>query len=158
MMNAHSTLMGRNNSYGEVKNILSRLPLYSVRPSINEYHKQLVESRSIMYHQQSLRLLSKEELADPVAKRDLVVKKVARELWTNFCVRGQKTPSLDFLHERLKDEFGRDLEFFYRPGSIELIMMRQTEGELKPIDRIEQLDIINKAWELAQEVVGSYTT
>ncbi len=147
----------KEKSVGEVKNILSKMPTYSLRPGIKEYHKQLVESRSLMYHQQTVRMASQEEKTDPVAKRNFIIKKVARELWTNFCVKGQPTPSLGYLHTKLKTEFGEDLEFHYRPGSIELIIMRANKDKVEPIERNEQLDIINKAWQLAQEVVSTYT-
>ncbi len=151
------TAMQEQKAHSEVKDILAKMPAYAVRPSMKEYHKQLVESRNIMYHAQSLRMISKDELADPEAKRNYVIKKVARELWTNFCVRGQSTPSLDYLHEKLRKEYGEDLEFEYRPGSIELMILRIVDGKLQPVDRIQQLEIINKAWIFSQEVVSSYT-
>lgn len=151
--------LSEQSKYREVKNLLaSYLPLYSMRSSIGEYKKQLVETRTLLYHQQNLRMISKEELIDPLEKKRFVIKRVARELWTNFCVRGQDTPMLQHLHTSLREEFGEDLQFHYLPGSIELIIMRQGEKEMEPLERMEQVSLINRAWQISQEVVSSYTT
>ena len=137
---------------------LPHLPIYSMQSSINEYGKQMVESRNIIYHQQNLRMVSSKDLADPSKKKQFVVKKVARELWTNFCVRGQKTPMLEHLHSLLRKEYGEDLQFHYIPGSIELVIMKQGENGMEAINSLEKTDIINKAWQISQEVVSSYTS
>lgn len=141
-----------------IKDTLSHLPSYSQRPSLDKYKKQLVETRTLIYHQQNLRMLSGKEKTDPIAKRSFIVKKVARELWTNFCVRGQETPMLAHLHSHLRKEYGEDLQFFYLAGSIELVIMRQGEEEMEAIDKLEHINIVNRAWQISQDVVDSYAT
>ncbi len=143
--------------YGEIRRSLSHTPSYSAR-SLGIYKKQLVETRTLQYHQHNLRLLQEKPLVDPVEKRNFVIKRVARELWTNFCVRGQETPMLHYLHTGLRKEFGEDLQFHYLPGAIELLIMKQGETELEAIDRMEQVNIVNRAWQISQEVVSSYAS
>lgn len=113
----------------EAKSVLANVPAYSKKSSIAVYKKQLVETRTLIYYQQHLRMLSDKEKKDPEAKRRFVIKRVARELWTNFCVRGQETPMLHFLHEALRKAYNEDLKFYYKPGSIELMIMRPINQE-----------------------------
>ncbi len=121
----------------------------------NKYNKQLVNTRIINYHQHSMRKLNSKEVVEE--KRRSVVRRVARELWTNFCVLGQKTPMLDYLHKKLKDKYGADLEFYYYPDSLEVVICRIVDGETIPIDKLERINIVNNSWQLAQELVDSYT-
>lgn len=113
----------------ETKSLLNQVPAYGKKSSIAVYKKQLVETRTLIYYQQNLRLLSDKEKTDPEAKRRFVIKRVARELWTNFCVRGQESHMLTYLHESLRKAYNEDLKFYYKPGSIELVIMRPVKPE-----------------------------
>lgn len=144
--------------FQEIKNTLSHMPSYATRCSLDKYKKQLVETRVLIYHQQNLRMLSDKEKADPVAKKNFIIKKVARELWTNFCVRGQETPMLQHLHTNIRKEYGEDLQFYYIPGSIELLIMKQGEAKMEVVGKMEHIDIVNRAWQISQDVVNSYAT
>ena len=145
-------------TYNEIKRTLAAFPsVYSTRSIIDQYKKQLVETRTLLFHQQNLRMISENALADPEEKRLFVIKRVARELWTNFCVRGYETPMLQHLHTKLRNEYGEDLQFYYLPGSTELIIMKKNENEMIPLERMEQVNLVNRAWQISQEVVSSYT-
>lgn len=150
--------LNEQSKYSEVKRTLSYMPVYSTRSILDKYKKQLVETRTLIYHQQNLRMLSDKEQTDPVAKKSFVIKKVARELWTNFCVRGQETPMLQHLRSNLRKEYGEDLQFHYLPGSIELVIMKQGEEKMEVVSKVEQITIVNRAWQISQDVVGSYAT
>ena len=63
-----------------VRALLQGLPQYQTKSSIHQYEKQLVETRTMIYHKQTRRLLSKEELKDPQARKAFVIARVAREL------------------------------------------------------------------------------
>ena len=132
------------------------MPQAMSRHVITQYHKQLVTTRTMAFHQQTVQMMNPEERTDPAAKRELVIKRVARELWTNFTVRGEDTPMLRHLCKRVCIEYGEPLEFTYKPGGFELMVLRRTEEGLKPLSSAERLDITNKAWTIAKEVVESY--
>lgn len=142
--------------FTNIKQVLAHIPTYSKDASMRIYEKQLVNMRSVAYHQHTLRLLNEKPDITPEEKKRFVIKRVARELWTNFCVRGQKSAMLDHLHESLRKEFNNDFQFHYSPGSIELIIMETIDGETKPLDRTDQVNVINKAWEIALSVVTGY--
>lgn len=121
-----------------------------------QYHKQLVASRTMAFHQQTLQMMSPEERMDPEAKRQAVIRRVARELWTNFAVRGEDTPMLRHLCERLSEHYGKQLEFHYEPGGFELIILCRTDSGLQAVSDSEKVSLINRAWEISLEVVRSY--
>lgn len=139
-----------------IRALLQGLPQYQTKSSIHQYEKQLVETRTMIYHKQTRRLLSKEELKDPQARKAFVIARVARELWTNFCIRGQETPMLRHLQTELCKIFNAKLHFLYLPGSIELIISKEVNDTLVNVSREEHLAVVNKAWDICQEVVASY--
>ena len=124
---------------------------------LSQYSKQLVASRTMAFHQQTLQMMTpEEERTDPDAKRRLVIQRVARELWTNFSVRGEETPMFRHLCQRLREEYDSSLEFRYRPGSIDLCILRATEDGLVPVSSREKVEMLNRAWKIALQVVESY--
>ncbi len=138
--------------------LLQGLPQYQKRSGIHQYEKQLVETRTIIYHKQTRRLLSNEELKDPEARKAFVITRVARELWTNFCVRGQDTPMLRHLQKELCKAFNANLHFLYIPGSIELVITKDVDDKTVSVSRDEHLAVVNKAWDICRQVVASYIT
>ncbi|MDR2574227.1 MAG: hypothetical protein LBC94_07815 [Desulfovibrio sp.] len=134
------------------------LGLASSRHMLMQYHKHLVASRLLSFHRETLELMHREQDRDPQAKRQKVIRQVARELWTNFTVRGEDTPMLRHLCQRLRCEYGENLEFRHQPGGYELVILRETDEGVRPVSAGEKVDIVNKAWRIALEVVGSYMT
>lgn len=139
-----------------IKHLLNSTPTYPIKGSIQQYEKQLVETRTMLYHKQTRRILHEEDIKDPEARRLFVITRVARELWTNFCVRGQDTPMLRHLHEELCKCFNTKYQFLYLPGSIELVITKEEKNKTVNVDREEHLAIVNKAWEVCQQVVANY--
>ncbi len=128
----------------------------SAKEGLSKYRNQLMHTRIANYHQYTMRTVDQSRKSAEETRRK-VVRKVARELWINFCVRGQETPMLEYLHRNLRDEFGEDLEFFYMPNAIEVLVCRNIDGEVSQVDKLEKVHIINHAWQLAQDLVDSYT-
>ena len=139
-----------------IRALLQGLPQYQKKTSIHQYEKQLVETRTMIYHKQTRRLLANEQLKDQSARKAFVISRVARELWTNFCIRGEETAMLAHLQKELCRIFDAKLHFLYIPGSIELVISKEEDGTIVPLNRDEHYAIISKAWEICQEVVASY--
>ncbi len=123
------------------------------RIAYTNYNKQLIQTRNINYHSQSYK--NSKESAE--AQRKVVVRKVARELWTNFYMRGQETPMLEYLHTKLREEFGEDLIFYYDPSQIEVMIARKIDNKTIPLPQMEKVNIVNHSWKISQELVDSYT-
>ncbi len=130
---------------------------FEKRAALKKYKKQLVQTRTVLYHQHNLRLLAENVITKPEEQRLFVIRRVARELWTNFCVRGQESPMLDYLHEKLREVYNEDLQFSYKPGTTELIIMRTIDNDLLAVSKEEKVEMVNAAWKLAQEIVAKYT-
>ncbi|MDR1777632.1 MAG: hypothetical protein LBR31_07385 [Desulfovibrio sp.] len=130
--------------------------LASSRHMLMQYQKNLVTSRLMSFHQETLNLMEKEQCRNPEAKRQLVIRRVARDLWTNFTVRGEDTPMLRHLCQRLCCEYGEELRFQHQPGGYELIILRRTDEGFKPVSGSEKIDMVNRAWKIALDVVSSY--
>lgn len=141
-----------------IRALLEGLPQYQKKTSIHQYEKQLVETRTMIYHKQTRRLLTREGMNNPEARKAFVISRVARELWTNFCIRGEETPMLAHLQKELCRIFNAKLHFLYIPGSIELVISKEEGDTTVPLSRDEHYAIVNKAWEICQEVVASYMT
>lgn len=146
-----------NIPFDQVKDILAAMPNYPLRTSIYKYQKQLIETRKILYHQETLRLFSEDGREDPNVRRDIIIKRVARELWTNLCVRGEETYMLQYMHDALRKEFGEDLEFEYKPGSFDLVILCKIEDNLHPVSSLEQIEMLNYAWKIALNLVETHT-
>ncbi len=130
---------------------------YSARLGINKYKKQVLDTRIANYHRRSVSAL-RTTFQAAEEQRLSVIRRVAPQLWTNFCVQGQETHMLSYLHEKLREEFGEDLEFLYIPDCIEVMICRILDDEVKPVEPLEKITILNKAWQLAKDLVDSYTT
>lgn len=122
-----------------------------------EYHKQLVTSRTTAFHQHNLQLLGQSTLDDPEARRKEVIKRVARELWTNFVARGEDTAMLRHLKETLCKDFNETFQFTYEAGGFELIISRKTEDGYVPVNNSEKINITNRAWYIALETISAFT-
>lgn len=143
--------------HASIKKILAAMPAASTRLRLNPYEKQLVELPAIIYHKQTKQLLSKAIFNTPEEKTIFVAKRVARMLWTNFCVQGHDTPMLRHLYSALRAEYGNDLQFQYPSTNIDFVITRKMGNHIKPVSRAEQITLINMAWQISQDVVHKYT-
>lgn len=128
----------------------------SVKSGITQYRQQLAETRSLLFQQEALRMVSAEPLKDAQARREFVLKRVTREFWTNFCVRGQDSAMLQHLQAALRGEFGEDLQFFYPPGGIHMTILHNGPAGPEPVSPEVQASIVNRAWKLARDLVASH--
>ena len=139
-----------------IKKILAAMPAVSSRLRLSPYEKQLVELPAIIYHKQTKQLLSKTIFNTPDEKTAFVTKRVACLLWTNFCVQGHDTPMLRHLHSALKAEYGNELQFQYPSKSIDCVITRKIGTHITSISHTEHITLINRAWQISQEVVHKY--
>ena len=143
--------------YADIKKTLAAVPVLSMPSRLGPHKKQLAEIPAIIYHRQTKQLLSRKVFNNPEEKKLFVSERVAKILWTNFCLQGHDTPMLRHLHSALRTEYGSDLQFNYSPKNIEFSIMRKADNHAKPVSHAEQITLINRAWQISQEVVSKYT-
>lgn len=103
-----------------------------------------------------MQMISGDESARAEARRQAVLKRVTREFWTNFVVRGEETEMLHHLQNKLREEFGQDLQFYYPPGDVQMTILHDSKDGPKPVEPHTHAAIVNRAWQLAREVVSSH--
>ncbi|MBQ9452123.1 MAG: hypothetical protein IJU65_02370 [Desulfovibrio sp.] len=126
------------------------------KAGLNTYKRQLAETRTTLFQIQALKLISGGEDRGAEARRDFVLKRVTREFWTNFVVRGEETAMLSTLQASLREEFGDDLQFFYPPGDTQMMILHEGEHGLEPVEANTQALIINRAWQIARDLVAEH--
>ena len=142
--------------YEGIRRIFADLPAYSLTSPPNPHEKQLVETQSLIFHKQTKQLLLKKDFKSLDEKKCFVCERVAQKLWTNFCVQGHDTPMLRYLQSRLINEYDENLQFYYPSTQKELIIMKQEEDHIQPVSRAEQFHLVDKAWQVSQEIVWSH--
>ena len=101
------------------------IPVAYTRNMLRQYKNQMVSSRTLAYRQHALRAARGEEpQISPEAKRQMLVHRVAREVFTNLLAIGSENPVVLEAREALNREFGTDLEFCYLPGELEMVIYR----------------------------------
>lgn len=123
---------------------------------LNKYKRQVAETRTMLFQMQAMKLMSGGEDKTAAARRDYVLKRVTREFWTNFVVRGEETAMLKTLQNTLREEFGQDLQFFYPPGDTQMIILHEGENGLEPVSPHKQAVIVNRAWQIARDLVAEH--
>ncbi|MBE6440999.1 MAG: hypothetical protein J6N67_03885 [Desulfovibrio sp.] len=123
---------------------------------LNKYKRQLAETRTTLFQIQALKLLSGDADKNAEARREFILKRVTREFWTNFVVRGEETGMLLKLQSCLREEFGDDLQFFYPPGDTQMIILHEGEHGPEPVAPGRQACIINRAWQIARDLVAEH--
>jgi len=128
----------------------------SRRTGLKQYKKQLIETRSVLFQKHAMQMISGNETEQAEARRQSVLKRVTREFWTNFVVRGEDTAMLRHLQTKLREEFGADLQFYYPPGDVQMIILHDSEDGAKPVEPHIHAAIVNRAWQLARDLVASH--
>ena len=126
------------------------------KTGLNQYKRQLVETRTILFQKKALQMVKGDESSQADARRASVLKRVTREFWTNFVVRGEDTAMLRHLQESLRNEFGQDLQFYYPPGDVQMIILKDGENGPEPVEPGVHASIVNRAWQLARDLVASH--
>ena len=137
------------------KRITANTPACAKQIALRLFEKQITETENIDYHKQTSQLLSKNTPKNPEEKKNFILKRVAQKLWTNFCVKGKDSPMLRYLHTMLRSESEKRLHFQYIKGNVELTILEKTQEQISPIPHREQIDMVNRAWEISQNVVNS---
>ena len=127
-----------------------------LKSGLNQYKRQLVETRTILFLRKILEMIQGSEKQQADARRASVLRRVTREFWTNFVVKGEETAMLHHLQESLRKEFGQDLQFYYPPGDVQMIILHDGEEGPEPVNANLHATIVNRAWQLARELVASH--
>lgn len=127
------------------------------RHALHSYHKQLVMSRTTAFHQHNLKMLGRSLADDPETRRQDVIQRIARELWTNFVARGDQSAMLRHLCDAICKEFNEEFTFTYEVGGFELIILRKTATGNTPVNNAERVAITNRAWHIALATISEFT-
>ncbi|MBR3665051.1 MAG: hypothetical protein IKN64_10450 [Desulfovibrio sp.] len=128
----------------------------SRKTGLNQYKRQLAETRAVLFQKRAMQMISGDESQQAEARRESVLKRVTREFWTNFVVRGEDTAMLRHLQSKLREEFGQDLQFYYPPGDVQMSILRDKENGPEPVEPHIHAAIVNRAWQLARDLVASH--
>lgn len=128
----------------------------SRKTGLDQYKRQLAETRAVLFQKRAMQMISGDESQQAEARRESVLKRVTREFWTNFVVRGEDTAMLRHLQSKLREEFGQDLQFYYPPGDVQMSILREKEGVPEPVEPHIHAAIVNRAWQLARDLVASH--
>ncbi|MBQ7738907.1 MAG: hypothetical protein IJT59_04575 [Desulfovibrionaceae bacterium] len=156
-MNAYAQLhmqAALNGTYADMQNQYNSKA--NRKAGLDQYKRQLVETRTILFQKRALQMVTGDESSQVDARRAAVLKRVTREFWTNFVVRGEDTAMLRHLQESLRNEFGRDLQFYYPPGDVQMIILKDGENGPEPVEPGLHASIVNRAWQLARDLVASH--
>ena len=144
--------------YADMRPPADASPAYR-QSGLSKYRRQLAETRSVLYQMEALKLVTSDggEAEKAAAqRREMVLKRVTREFWTNFVVRGEETTTLKLLQGCLRREFGEDLQFYYPPGDIHMIILHEGENGPEPVSPQMQAAIVNRAWQMARKLVAAH--
>lgn len=128
----------------------------NLKSGLNQYKRQIVAMRTILYHKRALQMVTGDNKEQREARRASVLRRVTREFWTNFVAKGEDTAMLRHLQEKLKAEFGSDLQFYYPPGDVEMIILHDGKNGPEPVEKGMHAAIINRAWQIARDLVASH--
>lgn len=143
------------NTYMDMQPISPRSVQYR-RSGLDQYKRQLAETRAVLYQKRAMQMLTGDENQQAEARRASVLRRVTREFWTNFVVKGEETAMLKHLQKSLREEFGQDLQFYYPPGDVQMIILHEGKEGLEPVDASMHASIVNRAWQLARDLVASH--
>ncbi|MBQ7617616.1 MAG: hypothetical protein IJS50_01950, partial [Desulfovibrio sp.] len=63
---------------------------------------------------------------------------------------------LKHLQARLREEFGQDLRFYYPPGDVQMTILHDTGSGYEEVKPQLHATIVNRAWQIARELVASH--
>lgn len=122
---------------------------FYLRNMLHQYDKQLVTARIAQYRRQSWQQATGEEpTLSPEARRQILVERVARELFENLLFTGSDTPMVKEVQDALQEEFGDSLVFQYPPNSLEMMILRRTPKGTEEISPQFRADILDRAWDI----------
>ncbi len=82
----------------------------------------------------------------PEMKRQILVERVARELFENLLFTDSDNPMVEDVRRTLAREFGEPLLFRYLAGESDLAVLRDTEDGPQEVGSEERIRILDRAW------------
>ena len=155
-MNAFAQLHMQASLNGTYADMQCFTPAATRRAGLGQYKRQLAETRAILFQKRAMQMVSGDSTAQADARRESVLKRVTREFWTNFVVKGEETAMLSHLQDSLRKEFGEDLQFYYPPGDVHMVILHDGEEGPEPVEPHVHAAIVNRAWQMARELVASH--
>ena len=125
---------------------------FYVRKMLLQYDKQLVADRRIRRHMQLLNAGQAETLP-PEQKRQIMVERVAQEVFENLLFSGSDNPVVQEVKEALQQEMGEKLSFKFPPSRLEFEIYRETEDGPVKIESGEAAHLLDRLWEITLEKV-----
>lgn len=122
---------------------------FYVRRMLLQYDKQLVADRRIRRHMQ---LMGSSEV-DPAQKRQLMVERVAQEVFENLLFSGSNNPVVEDVKKSLENELGEKLSFKFPPSKLDFEIYRETQDGPVKIDSYETSGLLNRLWNITLEKV-----
>ncbi|MBQ4133729.1 MAG: hypothetical protein IJD04_08380 [Desulfovibrionaceae bacterium] len=122
---------------------------FYVRKMLLQYDKQLVADRRIRRHMQ---LLGPSEV-DPEQKRQLMVERVAQEVFENLLFSGSNNPVVEDVKKSLENELGEKLSFKFPPSKLDFEIYRETQDGPVKIDPSETSGLLSRLWSITLEKV-----
>ena len=144
-----------NNSYIDMQPSCTQNAVYR-KSGLDQYKRQIAETRAVLFQKRAMQMVSGNEQEQAEARRASVLRRVTREFWTNFVVKGEDTAMLRHLQESLREEFGKDLQFYYPPGDVQMVILHEGDDGLEPVSPGVHATIVNRAWQLARDLVASH--
>lgn len=89
-----------------------------------------------------------EEFCTPEIKRQIMVERVARELFENLLFTESDNPMVAEVRETLDREFGEPLFFQYLTGEADLAVLRDTRDGPQEVSSVEKIHILDRAWNI----------
>lgn len=127
---------------------------FYVRNMLHQYDRQLVTSRRLARYRQVMQLASGEQpelSAD--ARRQLMVERVARELFENLLFTGSDTPMVQEIQNALMKQLNERLVFKYPPGELNMHIMRETDEGFTEVSPQEKQRFLDQAWKITLAIV-----
>lgn len=151
--------------FSRTKKMLHSLPTSIEGVPLGFYEKQLNEQSGLIpYIGNRLKRrfcnkvkASPKELEEEQKELQIaVISQVAENLWLNFCAKGKDSPMLRHLQDTLREQYGEALVFKYKQHSNEVFIMLKVKDCFWSLTRTAQLNLLNRARQISQEVVSSY--
>lgn len=87
-----------------------------------------------------------EKTLPPEVKRQIMVERVARELFENLLFTESANPMAAEVRETLDRELGEPLFFQYLTGESDLAVLRDTQDGPQEVSSVEKIHILDRAW------------
>ena len=130
---------------------------FYTRNMIHQYDRQLINGRRIarfrhnMYGSDAI----DEDPAAKLAKRKLLVERVAKEIVENVLLAGAENSIVKEVRQRLEAELGSKFTFNFPPSGLGLEIFRETPDGSVPVLRDDKARFLDRLWAITIERVNA---